>query len=172
MNGFLVVLILAVVAVIGLAMWSSSRNSGTRNAATLADAKADARRVIERLGGQVINLTGICDRRDAQCAREGDDSVHDSGSTCIDSDLGDEVATELNFVNRQVAQVPQCRVAAAEVVDRDGHPLPTQFGQNALRRFDITQNKVVGDFHGQCPRCKAARLERTGDALRQLSHLE
>ena len=58
MNGFLVVLILAVVAVIALAMWSSSRNTGSRNAASLADAKADARRVIERLGGQVINLTG------------------------------------------------------------------------------------------------------------------
>lgn len=58
MNGFLVVLILAVVAVIGLAMWSSARNSGTRTAAGLADAKADARRAIERLGGQVINLTG------------------------------------------------------------------------------------------------------------------
>lgn len=58
MNGVLVVLILAVVAAIALAMWSSSRNSGNRNAASLADAKADARRVIERLGGQVINLTG------------------------------------------------------------------------------------------------------------------
>ena len=39
-------------------MWSSSRASGTRSAASLADAKADARRVIERLGGQVLNLTG------------------------------------------------------------------------------------------------------------------
>lgn len=58
MNGVLVVLLLVVVAVIALAMWSSARNTGTRNAASLADAKADARRVIERLGGQVINLTG------------------------------------------------------------------------------------------------------------------
>ncbi|HOB48595.1 MAG TPA: DUF1542 domain-containing protein [Mycobacterium sp.] len=58
MNGVLVMLIIAVVALIALAMWSSSRASGNRNAASLADAKADARRVIERLGGQVINLTG------------------------------------------------------------------------------------------------------------------
>ncbi len=58
MNGVLLVLILVVVGAIALAMWSSSRNSGNRNAASLADAKADARRVIERLGGQVINLTG------------------------------------------------------------------------------------------------------------------
>jgi hypothetical protein len=39
-------------------MWRSSRVSGTRTATSVADAKADARRVIERLGGQVLNLTG------------------------------------------------------------------------------------------------------------------
>lgn len=58
MNGVLLVLILVVVAAIALAVWGSSRASGNRNAASLADAKADARRVIERLGGQVLNLNG------------------------------------------------------------------------------------------------------------------
>ncbi len=61
MNGVLLVLILVVVAAIALAVWSSSRASGNRNAASLADAKADARRVIERLGGQVLNLNGTND---------------------------------------------------------------------------------------------------------------
>lgn len=61
MNGVLVLLILVVVGAIALAMWSSSRNSGNRNAASLADAKADARRLIDRLGGQVLNLTGSDD---------------------------------------------------------------------------------------------------------------
>ena len=58
MNGVLVMLLIAVLAAVALAMWSSSRNSGNRAATSLADAKADARRVIERLGGQVLNLTG------------------------------------------------------------------------------------------------------------------
>jgi len=58
MNSVLVLLILVVVAAVALTMWSSARTSGTRAAAGLADAKADARRVIERLGGQVLNLTG------------------------------------------------------------------------------------------------------------------
>ncbi len=58
MNGVLLVLIIIVVAAIALAVVSSSRASGKRNAASLADAKADARRLIERLGGQVIGLTG------------------------------------------------------------------------------------------------------------------
>jgi hypothetical protein len=47
-----------VVAAIGFAVYSSSRASGRRAATSVADAKADARRVIERLGGQVLNLTG------------------------------------------------------------------------------------------------------------------
>jgi hypothetical protein len=61
MNGALLVLIILVIAAVGLAIYSSSRASGRRSAATLADAKADARRLIERLGGQVLNLTGSDD---------------------------------------------------------------------------------------------------------------
>ena len=61
MNGILLILILFVVAGIGLLVYASSKAAGTRNAAALADAKADARRVIERLGGQVVNLTGTDD---------------------------------------------------------------------------------------------------------------
>jgi hypothetical protein len=61
MNGVLLLLIIVVIAAIALAMYSSSKASGRRNAASLADAKADARRLIERLGGQVLNLTGTDD---------------------------------------------------------------------------------------------------------------
>ncbi|WP_197374938.1 DUF1542 domain-containing protein [Mycolicibacterium baixiangningiae] len=58
MNGLLLILIIVVVAALALAVYSSSKASGKRTAASLADAKADARRVIERLGGQVLNLSG------------------------------------------------------------------------------------------------------------------
>jgi len=58
MNAALVVILVLVVGAIALAVVSSSRASKNRTAASLADAKADARRVIERLGGQVLNLTG------------------------------------------------------------------------------------------------------------------
>ena len=50
----LVIVILAVVAIGAVAM----RNSATAKQKRLDDAKADARRWVERLGGQVINLTG------------------------------------------------------------------------------------------------------------------
>ncbi len=58
MEGALLVLIVIVVAAIGIAVYASSKASGQRNAASLADAKADARRLIERLGGQVYALSG------------------------------------------------------------------------------------------------------------------
>jgi hypothetical protein len=58
MNTALVLILLAVLGLMAVTMLSSSRKSGGRAATSLADAKADARRVIERLGGQVLNLTG------------------------------------------------------------------------------------------------------------------
>ena len=61
MNGALLLLILIVLIGIGVAMYASSRASGRRAESSLADAKADARRVIERLGGQVLNLSGTDD---------------------------------------------------------------------------------------------------------------
>ena len=61
MNAALVVILVLVVAAIALAVVSSSRASRNRSEASLAGAKADARRLIERLGGQVLNLTGTDD---------------------------------------------------------------------------------------------------------------
>src|ERR1700739_50899 len=58
MNAALLIILVLVVAAIALAVVSSSRASRNRTAGSLADAKADARQVIERLGGQVFNLTG------------------------------------------------------------------------------------------------------------------
>jgi len=79
MNGVLVLLILIVVATVALAMWSSSRTSGTRAAAGLADAMADARRVIERLGGQVLNLNGT-DQASKQALADASERFTAAGS--------------------------------------------------------------------------------------------
>ncbi|MGE2835076.1 DUF1542 domain-containing protein [Mycobacterium sp. SMC-4] len=58
MNGVLLLLLVLVVAAIGYAVYASSKASARRTESALADAKADARRLIERLGGQVFALTG------------------------------------------------------------------------------------------------------------------
>lgn len=58
MNGVLLVLIILVIAAIAFAVIATSKASNRHTEESLADAKADARRIIERLGGQVLNLTG------------------------------------------------------------------------------------------------------------------
>src|ERR1700754_3745946 len=61
MNGVLLVLVVVVIVALGVVVYAAMRASDRRNAASLPDATPDARRVIERLGGQVINLTGTDD---------------------------------------------------------------------------------------------------------------
>jgi hypothetical protein len=58
MNSVLLILILVAVGLFAMSMVGSRRVTGQRQAVSIADAKADARRVIERLGGQVLNLNG------------------------------------------------------------------------------------------------------------------
>lgn len=53
----LLLVVIVVAAVVYLVM-RSQKNSAARTASTLEDAKADARQSIERLGGQIYNLTG------------------------------------------------------------------------------------------------------------------
>lgn len=61
MSTTLLVLVIVVVAAIGLLVYATKQASGRREATALADAQADARRVIERLGGQVLNISGSDD---------------------------------------------------------------------------------------------------------------
>ncbi|MDG4667782.1 DUF1542 domain-containing protein [Mycobacterium sp. 236(2023)] len=99
MNGVLLVLILVVVAAIGIAVYASSKASGNRNAASLADAKADARRVIERLGGQVFALSGTDDASkqalaDASERYTAASSQIDQATTAKQAELAKESAME------------------------------------------------------------------------------
>lgn len=99
MNGVLLVLIVLVVAAIGIAVYASSKASGNRAAASLADAKADARRVIERLGGQVFALTGSDDASkqalaDASERYTAASSQIDQAPTARQAELAKESAME------------------------------------------------------------------------------
>ncbi len=99
MNGVLLVLILLVVAAIGIAVYASSKASGKRTAASLADAKADARRVIERLGGQVFALSGT-DEASKQALADASErytaasSQIDQATTARQAELAKESAME------------------------------------------------------------------------------
>ena len=99
MNAALLIILVLVVAAIVLAVVSSSRASRSRTAASLADAKADARRVIERLGGQVLNLTGTDDASkqalaDASERYTAASSQIDQATTARQAQLAKESALE------------------------------------------------------------------------------
>ncbi|GJF10306.1 hypothetical protein NGTWS0302_25930 [Mycolicibacterium cyprinidarum] len=99
MEGALLILIVLVVAAIVFAVYASSKASGKRNAASLADAKADARRVIERLGGQVYALSGNNDASkqalaDASERYTAASSQIDQATTARQAELAKESAME------------------------------------------------------------------------------
>jgi hypothetical protein len=109
MNTALLVILIVVVVAIGLAVVSSSRASRNRTAATLADAKADARRVIERLGGQVIGLTGSDDASKQALADASErftaaSSQIDQAATVKQAQLAKESAVEGLYYVRAARQ--------------------------------------------------------------------
>ncbi len=154
MNSVLVVLIILVVAAIGLAVWSSSRASGNRTAATLADAKADARRVIERLGGQVLNLTGSDDASkqamaDASERYTAASSQIDQATTAKQALLAKESALEGLYYVR----------AARTAMGMDPGPeLETLAGQRSAG--SVTEDRRV-EFEGREIEASPGPSERT-----------
>src|SRR6476660_7991156 len=142
MNGVLLVLIIVVIAAIGLAVYSSSKASGRRNAASLADAKADARRLIERLGGQVLNLTGADDASkqamaDASERYTAASSQIDQATTTRQAALAKESAVEGLYYVR----------AARTAMGMDPGPeLESLTGQ--LSAGSVTEDRRI-DFEGR-----------------------
>jgi hypothetical protein len=154
MEGFLLVLIILVVGAIGLAVWSASRNSANRSATSLADAKADARRVIERLGGQVLNLTGTDDASkqalaDASERYTAAGSQIEQATTAKQALLAKESALEGLYYVR----------AARTVMGMDPGPeLETLAGQKSAGT--VTEDRRV-DFEGREIEASPNPSERT-----------
>ncbi len=154
MNGFLLVLIIVVIAAIAFAVYGSSKASGSRNAASLADAKADARRVIERLGGQVLNLTGTDDASkqamaDASERYTAASSQIDQATTARQAQLAKESAMEGLYYIR----------AARVAMSMDPGPdLESLSGQRSAGT--VTEDRRV-QFEGRDIEASPAPSERT-----------
>ena len=154
MNGVLLVLIILVVVAIGLAVYASSKASGKRNAASLADAKADARRVIERLGGQVLNLTGS-DEASKQAMADASErytaasSQIDQATTAKQAALAKESAVEGLYYVR----------AARTAMGMDPGPeLESLTGQRSAGM--VTEDRRI-DFEGREIEASPSPSERT-----------
>jgi len=154
MNGVLLVLILLVVAAIGIAVFASSKASTKRSEATLADAKADARRLIERLGGQVFALSGTDDASkqalaDASERYTAASSQIDQATTARQAELAKESAVEGLYYVR----------AARTAMGMDPGPeLETLSGQRSAGA--VTEDRKV-NFEGRDIEASPTPSERT-----------
>jgi uncharacterized membrane protein YgcG len=139
----ILLVILVIVLIVFLATTLAGRNTArSHQAAQLADAKADARRLIERLGGQVYNLAG-----------------RDEASTQALADAGER----LNAAGSQIDQattVPQARLARETALEGlyyvraarsamgldPGPPVPEIDGQRSAGH--VSEQRAI-DFEGR-----------------------
>lgn len=133
----LVVMVIVLLAVIGFAAMQRSRTN-----TQLADAKADARRVIDRLGGQVYNLTGN-DEPSKQALADAGERFNAAGAqieqarTPAQARLAKETALEGLYYVR----------AARTAMGLDPGPtVPELDGQRSAG--EVTEDRVV-DFEGR-----------------------
>ena len=154
MNGALLVIIVLLVAAIGFAVYASKKSSTKRSAASLADAKADARRLIERLGGQVLNLTGT-DEASKQAMADASErytaasSQIDQATTAKQALLAKESAVEGLYYTR----------AARVAMGMDPGPeLESLAGQNAAGT--VTEDRRV-QYEGRDIEASPSPSERT-----------
>ncbi|AYF76844.1 DUF1542 domain-containing protein [Nocardia yunnanensis] len=137
-----VVVLFLVMVVVLLGVVAVNRAQKSRSNAQLADAKADARRVIERLGGQVYNLTGT-DAASKQALADAGERFNAAGSQIeqatspAQARLAKETALEgLYYVS-----------AARTAMGMDPGPaVPELDGQRSAGR--VTENRAI-EFDGR-----------------------
>lgn len=140
MGTVVVVLIVLVVVLLGVVAVGAAQRARTNS--QLADAKADARRAIERLGGQVYNLTGS-DNPSKQALADAAERFTAAGSqidqaqTVAQARLAKETALEgLYYV----------RAARAAMGMDPGPAVPELDGQRSAGK--VTEERVV-DYDGR-----------------------
>ncbi len=151
----ILLVILVVVLAVFLVMNFAGRNTARGHQATqLADAKADARRLIERLGGQVYNLTGT-DQASKQALADAGERLNAAGSqieqatTVAQAHLAKETAVEGLYYVR----------AARTAMELDpGPPIPELDGQRSAGR--VSEDRTV-DFDGRSVQASPIPSART-----------
>ena len=154
MTSTLLVLILVAIIAIGGVVYATSKASGNRNAASLADAKADARRSIDRLGGQVLNLSGT-DDASKQALADASERFTAAGSQIEQATTARQALLAKESAIEGLYYVRAARVA----MDMDPGPeLESLSGQNSAGT--VTEDRKV-DFEGRQIEASPGPSERT-----------
>ncbi|BBY92760.1 hypothetical protein MGALJ_24290 [Mycobacterium gallinarum] len=154
MNSVLLVLVVLVVVALGAVVYGAMRASDRRNAASLEDAKADARRVIERLGGQVINLTGT-DDASKQALADASERYTAAGSQIEQANTAKQALFAKESALEGLYYVRAARTAMG--ID-PGPELETLAGQRSAGT--VTEDRKV-NFEGREIEASPAPSERT-----------
>lgn len=154
MNGVLLVLVVLVIVALGVVVYAAMKASDRRKAASLEDAKADARRVIERLGGQVINLTGT-DDASKQALADASERYTAAGSQIEQANTAKQALLAKESALEGLYYVRAARIAMG--MD-PGPELETLAGQRAAGA--VTEDRKV-DFEGREIEASPSPSERT-----------
>jgi len=134
-------LVLIVLVAIGFVIYNSRQQRATK-ATGLADAKADARRVIEMLGGQVFNLTGT-DDASRQALADASERYTAAASQIEQATSAQQAALAKQSAVEGLYYVRAARTAMG--ID-PGPPLETLAGQQAAG--SVTEDRRI-QFEGR-----------------------
>jgi hypothetical protein len=152
MNGFLVLLVLVIIFA-GGSFWLRQR-AAARQQAELEDAKAEARRWTERLGGQVLNLVGS-DEPSKQALADAAERYNAAGSQLEQA----RTAAQSRLVTQTALEGLYYVRAARTAMGMDPGPeLPAATGQ--ARAGAVTEDREV-DVEGQHYAASARPSDRT-----------
>ncbi len=154
MNGVLLVLVVLVIVALGVLAYAAMRASDRRKTASLDDAKADARRVIERLGGQVISLTGS-DEASKQALADASERYTAAGSQI---DQANTIKQALLAKESAIEGLYYVRAARIAMSMDPGPELETLTGQRAAGT--VTEDRTV-NFEGREIEASPTPSERT-----------
>ncbi|MGV0874528.1 DUF1542 domain-containing protein [Mycolicibacterium sp. XJ879] len=154
MNAVLMVLVVLVIVAFGVLVYAAMKASDKRGAAALDDAKADARRVIERLGGQVINLTGT-DEASKQAMADASERYTAAGSQIEQANTVRQAALAKESALEGMYYVRAARIAMG--MD-PGPELETLAGQRSAGT--VTEDRRV-NFEGREIEASPMPSERT-----------
>ena len=113
-------------------------------------AEAEALHVVDARGTQEQMLLGGLDalRRHlhAETAAEADHGVNDRRGVGRLLDAVHEAPIDLEFVERESAQIKQARIAGAEIVERKAHAARLELQHCGFRAFDVAEQRGLGEF--------------------------
>src|SRR5680860_192826 len=97
----------------------------------------------------LFRLDALCDHREAEGTPEADNTGDDGRVFRIVAQPVDERAVDLHRVDREPFEIPQRRIAGAEIVHAERDPELLEPGQRLQRGPGVIEQHTLGDLEAQ-----------------------